>query len=374
MSSDAEQEYFSDGLTEEILNELAQNKSLRVTGRTSSFSFKGKNEDLRVIGEKLGVSNLLEGSIRKDGKELRITAQLINSKDGAHVWSQTYNRELSSVFAVQEEIAKDVSRALSITLDVGAMSRAQGGTTNLDAFDKYLRAQTKLRELGPGVIESARYYREATQLDPTFWRAWYGLSQALSATREFVPDNAIEAGKELAEVRAHLIAAAPDSWNKQVMLADYYFEQRKWAQFEAARRAALDSMPASEVAEYIGLALDLLSVGRAQDAAAYLERASKADPLTVGPSAALQVALFVSGRAADAQTEYVRSRSLPGDHRLVDGLAVIRLMSRPDAAPGSVQALARATPGAGPTARLTQSFIDRLATPQTAREHGSAGA
>ncbi len=151
------------------------------------------------------------------------------------------------------------------------------------------------------------------------------------------------------------------------MLAECYFEQRKWAQFEVARRAALDSMPASEVAEYIGLALDLLSVGRAQDAAAYLERASKADPLTVGPSAALQVALFVSGRAADAQTEYVRSRSLPGDHRLVDGLAVIRLMSRPDAAPGSVQALARATPGAAPTARLTQSFIDRLATPQTAR-------
>jgi TolB-like protein len=118
LSSDPEQEYFSDGLTEEILNQLAQIKTLRVTGRTSSFSFKGKNEDLRVIGQKLGVANLLEGSVRKDGTNLRITAQLISGKDGAHLWSQTYDRELSKGLMYIRD-RHDVARALSITLMSG---------------------------------------------------------------------------------------------------------------------------------------------------------------------------------------------------------------------------------------------------------------
>ena len=140
LSSDPDQEYFSDGLTEEILNQLAQINALSVTGRTSSFSFKGKNEDVRTIARKLGVGNLLEGSIRKEGRQLRITAQLVNGKDGAHLWSQTYDRELSGVFALQEEIAKDVASALSIKLDVGETRRAKGGTTTVDAWDKYLQA------------------------------------------------------------------------------------------------------------------------------------------------------------------------------------------------------------------------------------------
>ncbi len=126
LSSDPEQEYFSDGLTEEILNQLAQVDALSVTARTSSFSFKGKNEDVRVIAQKLGVSNLLEGSIRKEGNQLRITAQLVSGKDGAHLWSKTYDRELSGVFALQEEIAKDVASALSIKLDVGENAAGQG--------------------------------------------------------------------------------------------------------------------------------------------------------------------------------------------------------------------------------------------------------
>jgi TolB-like protein len=141
MSPAGDQEYFSDGLTEELLNQLAQIKALRVTARTSSFSFKGKGEDMRVIGEKLGVANLLEGSVRKDGNQLRITAQLINGKDGTHLWSKTYDRELSGVFALQEEVAKDVASALSITLDVGDLPRIQGGTTDVEAYGKYLQAR-----------------------------------------------------------------------------------------------------------------------------------------------------------------------------------------------------------------------------------------
>ena len=99
---------------------------MRVTGRTSSFSFKGKNEDLRAIAQTLGVAHLLEGSVRKEGRTLRITAQLIDGKDGAHLWSKTYDRGLEAVFTMQEEIARDVTSALSIRLDVGEMSRARG--------------------------------------------------------------------------------------------------------------------------------------------------------------------------------------------------------------------------------------------------------
>src|SRR6185369_12665241 len=127
LSSDPEQEYFSDGLTEEILNQLAQVKDLRVTARTSSFAFKGKSEDLRSIGKQLGVTRILEGSVRKAGQQLRITAQLIDVQSNAHLWSKTYERELKDVFAIQDEIAKEVTGALSVALDVGAMARARGG-------------------------------------------------------------------------------------------------------------------------------------------------------------------------------------------------------------------------------------------------------
>ena len=139
LSQAHDQEYLGDGLAEEILNQLAQMPALRLVGRTSSFSFKGKNEDLRTIGGKLGVAHLLEGSVRKDGDQLRVTAQLVRADDGTHLWSKTYARELRDVFAVQDDIARDVAQALSVKLDAVTLNRAQGGTTNIDAYDRYLR-------------------------------------------------------------------------------------------------------------------------------------------------------------------------------------------------------------------------------------------
>jgi TolB-like protein len=326
LSSDPEQEFFSDGLTEEILNRLAQLQALRVTGRTSSFSFKGRNEDLRVIGEKLGVANLLEGSIRKNGIQLRITAQLISSKDGAHLWSKTYARELKDVFAIQEEIAKDVATALSIKLDVGTMTRAQGGTTNLEAYEKFLRAQTLQRQWGPDVYEAVQLYREAVALDPMFWRAWFGLRSTLGAIRVVFPDRAVEANKDMSEVRAHLVEAAPDSWAKQAMLANYYFEQRKWAESEAAIKSAVAGMPASEVDGRILVGVLLAGFGRARESLVYMERAARLDPLTTSSSALLQAALQAVGQIADAHAEYLRSRSLAGSHEAPELLEIHRLL------------------------------------------------
>jgi TolB-like protein len=331
LSSDSEQEYFSDGLTEEILNQLAQIRTLRVTGRTSSFSFKGKNEDLRVIGAKLGVDNLLEGSIRKDGNQLRITAQLIATKDGAHLWSQTYDRELKGVFAIQEEIAKDVAKALSIKLDVGEMTRAQGGTNNVDAYEKFLRAQTLQREWGPDLHEAAQLCRDAIALDPTFWRAWFALRSVLGTIRVIFPDRAAEAIKEMNDVRAHLAKTAPDSWAKQVMLASYYLEERRWMELEAAIKSAVAGMPASEIDGRTVIALLHVSTGRIKDSLPYFERAARSDPLTTSPSILLQGALLMDRRFADAQAEYARGRTLSGSHQNAEWLELLRLLVSADA-------------------------------------------
>ncbi len=340
MSPEHNQEYFSDGLSEELLNQLAQIRELRVTGRTSSFSFKGKNEDLRVIGEKLGVGNILEGSVRKDGNHLRITAQLINSKDGTHLWSQTFDRELSGVFAIQEEIAKSVSQALSIALDVGEMSRAKGGTTNLEAYDKFLRARELSRQRGGknDILEAAGSYRAAVALDPNFVRAWSGLYDALADTMIYVPENAAAAQKEMDEVSAHMVALAPDAWWTQAMLAIQFIDQHKWSKAEAAARAALASIPASQIGTAEFYTRFLWGVGRAQEVVPYYERARQADPLSLSVSYELQIALFIAGRPEAAQAEYERSKSLAGDHGMVDRLALERIWSRKEADPAPIRA------------------------------------
>ena len=132
VTGDPGQDIVADGLAEKVANQLAAISELRVTGRRSSFSFKGKNEDLRVIANKLDVTNLLEGSLRSDGTRLRVTVQLIDGRDGTRRWSsRPYEHEQSEILAAQDEIAQDVARALSVTLDVGTLNRAQGGTMNL---------------------------------------------------------------------------------------------------------------------------------------------------------------------------------------------------------------------------------------------------
>jgi TolB-like protein len=130
MSSDPEQDYFSDGISEEILNALARVKELKVAGRTSSFAFKGKDQDLRVIGEALGVGHILEGSVRKSGNTVRITAQLIQVKDGFHLWSDTYDRELDNVFAIQDEIATAILEQLKATLIAGNLALMEADRTS----------------------------------------------------------------------------------------------------------------------------------------------------------------------------------------------------------------------------------------------------
>ena len=170
MSSDAEQEFFSDGITEEILNSLASEKSLKVAGRTSSFAFKGENDDLRRIGEALGVAHILEGSVRKSGTQVRITAQLIQVDNGFHLWSETYDRELTDVFAIQDEIAKEILKQLRSQLLAGEeLVVVEAKRTNPVVYDLYLRAKQRIyTRKGSEIKIAVDELDKAIQLDPEY--------------------------------------------------------------------------------------------------------------------------------------------------------------------------------------------------------------
>jgi TolB-like protein len=175
MSSDPEQEYFSDGISEEILNALARVKGLKVAGRTSSFAFKGKNQDLRQIGDTLGVEHILEGSVRKSGLKVRITAQLIKVEDGFHLWSDTYDRELTDVFAIQDEIAGSILEQLKAQL-IGGQSTEPlrvATRTQSDVYDQYLLARQRIYERKRLSIEAAAELLDrAIASDPTYAPAY----------------------------------------------------------------------------------------------------------------------------------------------------------------------------------------------------------
>jgi TolB-like protein/Flp pilus assembly protein TadD len=176
MSSDPEQEYLSDGIAEELLNALAKMQNLQVAARTSSFAFKGQNPGITEIGQKLNVDTVLEGSVRKSGNRLRITAQLIDAADGYHLWSETYDRELTDVFLIQDEITEAIVAALSVHLDTGeALAVKAPEATSIAAYEAYLRGKHYLRQSGPNVFrEALTSFREATDIDPSFAPAWAG--------------------------------------------------------------------------------------------------------------------------------------------------------------------------------------------------------
>jgi len=176
LSNDPEQEYFSDGLSEEILNSLTHVQELKVVGRTSSFSFKGKGEDLRTIGNKLNVNLVLEGSVRKAGNRVRITAQLINVEDGYHIWSEQYDRELKDIFEIQEEIAMKIVENLKLTvLKTSTTSRP---TENMEAYDLFLKANYFLDQDYEGTEKALEYFQKAIVADPKFALAYAGKAEA----------------------------------------------------------------------------------------------------------------------------------------------------------------------------------------------------
>jgi len=226
MSNDQEQEYFSDGITEEILNSLAHVKDLRVAGRTSSFHFKGKNIDLREIGSQLNVHTVLEGSVRKQGNKLRITAQLINVDDGYHIWSERYERDMDDLFAIQDEIAYAITEKLKITLldDEKAIIN-KNPTDNQEAYDLYLKGRFNFNKRGLGIIKGLEFYGQALEKDPAFALAYTGMADAyciLALYCVIPPHQAMSKARQYAEKAIQLNASHVEAYTALAFISTFY--------------------------------------------------------------------------------------------------------------------------------------------------------
>jgi TolB-like protein/Tfp pilus assembly protein PilF len=278
LSPEKDQEYFSDGLSEELLNSLAKIPGLHVAARTSAFQFKGKNEDLRVIGQKLNVATVLEGSVRKQGHRVRISAQLVQVSDGFHMWSEAYDRDLTDIFAVQEDIANAVAGSLRATL-LGEKLPAPRAT-NVEAYNAYLQGRYFYARGDPESIERAiAYYQQATTRDPNYAPAWAALSSAQSFQAGSFPGPMYDRYKRAREAAERALAFDPN-------LAEGYAARASikrdfdwdWAGADTDYQRALALQPGN--AEIVRGAAELAAVLNHFDLALQLDRQALAlDPL-----------------------------------------------------------------------------------------------
>jgi len=285
LSRDPDQEYFADGLAEELLNLLAKVPGLHVAGRTSSFSFKGKNEDLRAIGQKLNVKTVLEGSVQRAGDRLRITTQLINAADGYHVWSETYDRKLTDVFAVQDEISRSVVAALKVQLLPERAAGLERPATNPDAYAQVLLGRHLIvRGSLQGYQLALAAFRKAVELDPKYAPAWAGVAIASFHVGEGVGWHLDSRENDFART----LAAADKAIELGPDLADGYaargyvrvLKTTDWAGARADLARAIALSPGN--AEAICSQGDLFAtLGRLPEAIATLSRATELDPLSV---------------------------------------------------------------------------------------------
>jgi TolB-like protein len=309
MSGDKDQEYFSDGLTEEILNSLARIGELQVSARTSSFSFKGKDADLATIAHKLNVGSVLEGSVRRSGQTIRVTAQLNNAITGFHLWSQTYDRDLSDVLKLQAEIANAVANALKVTLlgDVAARIEV-GGTRNPLAFDAYLRG-LRLARVAANEGESGSVldeYAEAIRLDPNFAQAYAARSLALlESIYQWGSVTTHRQHAESARIDAdRAIALAPDLGLAHAARARYLLAgalDYPQASEESERALALAPGDAIVLSEYSQQAAFM---GRSSVAIDIARRGVAIDPLNLLSHRALGDALYYARRYQEAIVAY----------------------------------------------------------------------
>lgn len=311
MSGDKEQEYFSDGLSEELLNSLARINELQVAARTSSFYFKGEHADLATIAHKLNVASVLEGSVRRSGHTIRVTAQLNNAITGFHLWSQTYDRDLKDVLALQTDIANAVASALKVTLLEDETARIEiGGTRNPAAFDAYLRASKAFmsRRDVTGVPAAVAAYTEAIRLDPNFALAYAGRSEAVNQdTIELTAGTDTRQGLDRAEADArHAIALAPELAQAHLALA-FVFEGR--LDFEGASQEYERARALAPGTARVLLTSGQFAVmmGKTTEGLTALRYAAMLDPLARECHLGLGTGLYFARRYEEAVAEFTES-------------------------------------------------------------------
>jgi TolB-like protein/DNA-binding winged helix-turn-helix (wHTH) protein/Tfp pilus assembly protein PilF len=313
LSERNDQEYFADGLAEELLDRLANNPGLRVIARTSSFSFKGKAADIPTIAAKLKVANILEGSVRRSGNHVRISTQLVRAADGEHLWSQTYDRDLGDVLSVQSDIAIAVANALKVRLlgDVGAGEA--GGTPDPQALDAYLRGRkTYLGAYDAPAMQAAiADYSEAIRIDPNYALAFAGRSVALGNYGSyFGTGDAIQENFNRASDDANrAITLAPDLAAAHLALANYFFVTLQLARADEEYARALTLAPGNaDVLQYSGLFAALL--GRTEAGIAAARKATVLDPLNPQAHFNLGALFYLARRYEDSLNAYASGLTL----------------------------------------------------------------
>ena len=374
-SNSEEDEYFSDGLADELLNVLAKIRGLRVAARTSSFQFKGKNDDIAVIGRKLNVTTVLEGSVRKAGNRMRVSVQLVKVADGYHLWSETYDRSFDDIFAVQDDIAQSVVKELRATLmgePAGGASRtvtaqvaaaAKGRATDPEAHRLFLQARyLAQRNNREDVTKAIGYLKQALELDPEFALAWceLGTQFATEAGAGWAPFG--EGYVRAREAVTQALALQPD-------LAEGH-AQKGWIQLSADwdwRGAAASYRRALELAPGNALVVNVsgtlaMNEGRLDEAIRLFRSALELDPLRTGIYLNLGSALHASGRSAEAEAAYRTAVELSPQRTNAHALLSLALLAQGR----GEEALAEANQDREEWARLYASAIVHHALDQRA--------
>jgi serine/threonine-protein kinase len=370
MSPEPEQDYFCDGISEEITNSLTHLSGLRVIARTSAFHFKGANIDIREVGQRLGADLVIEGSVRKAGEQLRITAQMIQTESGHHVWSETFRRELKDVFAIQEEIAQSVADLLRLHMP-GVQRADQSSAPNLDAYTAYLQARFLIHQQSPEALQAALgQLRKLVEVYPDYALAYSDMALANGVLALF----GVVSGREVyPEVKANAergYALDPESGETCTVLAGLraWFEYH-WDEANGIYDRALKLQP-SHARAHRFRAMALLCQGNIEAAEAGLRRSAELDPLSASDCARVAYVHYVKGdydlAAEDLRQSFELDRDYP-EARFYEGLlhfqqqrydAVIQCLS-PSVSPLDIGLLAAAHAQEGSLSR-TEECIERL--------------
>jgi adenylate cyclase len=301
MSADPENEYFSDGITEELLNTLTRVNGLQVTSRTSAFAFKGKNDDIRDIAIQLNVDKILEGSVRKAGNRVRITAQLINAADGFHIWSETYDRKLDDIFEVQDEISGIIANKLKENLTGIERPAIKSSVKNIAAYTHYLKGLHFKNKITPADTRKAiECFKQAIAIEPAYAEAHAMVAQcycSLGTMGQMIPHTAFEIGHQYADKALELDITIAEGHIAKAMAFLYY--EWKWQQAYDALQKAIELNP-SRVEAYDLLGFYYIAHNEKPQAVKVLEQAEQIDPLSPTIIRSLGMMYMFSERFDDA--------------------------------------------------------------------------
>lgn len=275
LSPSRDNEYFSDGLTEELLNVLTAASDLRVSSRTSCFTFKGKDADIPTVAKKLNVSYVLEGSVRKAGNQIRITAQLIEAAGDTHLWSETYDRELENIFEIQDDIAQEIARTLRVKMDPRAAAELKAASAK--AYDLYLRGRDFYHKFAPKPLRYAiEMFGRATELDPAFARAWCGIADCHSVLVTYHQGGAADL-ENSATASRKAIELAPTLAAAHVSRGLHHLASKRYGDARRAFRQAID-LDGKDFEAHYHLARACFHENDLEDALKWFEKAADLSP------------------------------------------------------------------------------------------------